>query len=183
MRGAEMEIFYVCIILTGIFIVCFALIWMVVEKKKVRDYRLDIDERRYELEQVIEDAEQLLTELNNFSSYIVNRLEEKQQGIEALINKVDEKIGAYNNYGLRIDTVVTQAKQVDAGNQSEKLNEQISEKKNVYTPPERKGKLISLDDRKHEIIKLYKKGISSTEIARMLNMGKGEIELISRMCK
>ncbi|WP_410177086.1 DUF6115 domain-containing protein [Thermoclostridium stercorarium] len=40
-----------------------------------------------------------------------------------------------------------------------------------------------MDERKNEVIKLYKKGISSTEIARMLNMGKGEIELISRMCK
>jgi len=154
---------------------------MVIEKKMARDYRLEIDERRYELEQVIEDAEQLLTELNNFSSYIVNRLEEKQQSIEELLNKADEKIGFHYKTESRSDSLC-QEKQTISNYEPKKENVQASET-GVYSVSEMKGKLISLDDRKHEIIKLYKKGISSTDIARMLNMGKGEIELISRMCR
>lgn len=77
-----MEAFFVSIILIGILVVCFALVWMVIEKKRAMDYRLEIDERRYELMQIIEDADQLLTEMNNFSSYIVDQMEEKQQSIE-----------------------------------------------------------------------------------------------------
>ncbi|NLM10771.1 MAG: hypothetical protein GX213_08365 [Clostridiaceae bacterium] len=174
-----MEIFYICIILVGIFLVCFALLWMVVEKKKARDYRLDIDERRYELQQIIEDADQLLTELNNFSSYIVNRLEEKQQSIEEFINKVDEKIELFNQIEGRADMI----SQVESIEEPAPETVDTSEEDYINALHEQKGKLITLDERKREIIKLYKKGISSTEIARMLNMGKGEIELISRMCK
>jgi len=174
-----MEIFYICIILVGIFLVCFALLWMVVEKKKARDYRLDIDERRYELQQIIEDADQLLTELNNFSSYIVNRLEEKQQSIEEFINKVDEKIELFNQIEGRADMI----SQVESIEEPAPETVDTSEEDYINALHEQKGKLITLDERKREIIKLYKKGISSTEIARMLNMGKGEVELISRMCK
>ena len=174
-----MEIFYICIILVGIFLVCFALLWMVVEKKKARDYRLDIDERRYELQQIIEDADQLLTELNNFSSYIVSRLEEKQQSIEEFINKVDEKIELFNQIEGRADMI----SQVESIEEPAPETVDTSEEDYINALHEQKGKLITLDERKREIIKLYKKGISSTEIARMLNMGKGEIELISRMCK
>lgn len=82
-----MEAFFVSIILIGILVVCFALVWMVIEKKRAMDYRLEIDERRYELMQIIEDADQLLTEMNNFSSYIVDQMEEKQQSIEFSLHK------------------------------------------------------------------------------------------------
>ena len=173
------EIFYVCIVLVGIFLVCVALIWMVVEKKNARDYRQDIDERRYELQQMIEDADKLLTELNNFSTYIVDRLEEKQQILEEYINIIDEKIELLNQTQGRTETV-SQAETVE---KPEPKNKNIKEEETRDAFPEKKGKLISLDDRKREVIKLYRKGISSTEIERMLNKGKGEIELISRMCR
>lgn len=174
-----MEIFYICVILVGIFIVCFAMVWMVYEKKKARDYRIDIDERRYELQQMIEDAEQLLTELNNFSSYIVDRLEEKQQNVEEFISKVDKKIEMFSQIEGKVDVIAP----VESFEEPAKENSTTSEEDYTDTFPKKKGKLISLDDTKREVIKLYKKGISSTEIARMLNMGKGEIELISRMCR
>ena len=174
-----MESFFVYTVLVGIFVVCFALIWMVVEKKNAHDYRLEIEERKYELQRVIEDAEQLLYELNNFSGYIVDRLEEKQKQIEELMVKADEKIG--NSAG----TTFKKTADVHIGSFAEKNTGKIQaedEGDKVQLSP-KKGKFISLDERKHEVMKLYNKGISSTEIARMLNMGKGEIELISRMCK
>ena len=71
------------------------MIWIVVERKKSRDYRLEIDERRYELQKTIEEAEQLLIELNNFSDYIVSRMEEKQQEIEFVIEAAAEKAGLF----------------------------------------------------------------------------------------
>lgn len=170
-----MEIFYICIILVGIFLVCFALIWMVVEKKRNHDYRLDIDERRFELQQAIEDADQLLTELNNFSSYIVNRMEEKQQTLEDILYQVEERL-----------ELIKQNKPVSSPvniSKAREINDISEQDTYISTSSENKGKLIPLDDRKREVIKLHNKGVSSTEIAKMLNMGKGEIELISRMCK
>ncbi|UZQ86301.1 hypothetical protein ODU73_000722 [Thermoclostridium stercorarium] len=58
---------------------------------------MELDEREHELRQVIEDAEQLLNELNNFSGYIVDRLEEKQKSIEDLLARIDEKTGNLSN--------------------------------------------------------------------------------------
>lgn len=172
-----MKIYFICTILVGILIVCFALAWIVVIKKKARDYRLEIDERSYELQKIIQDADQLLIELNNYSSYIVNRMEEKQQAIEDIINKVDEKI-----------SLLEQTKEI---NHSTESSEEIIVENSETTEqdhfenilPVKNCKLISLNEVKREVVKLYKKGISSTEIAKMLNVGKGEIELISRMCK
>lgn len=173
-----MENFFICIILSGIFIVCFALIWMVVEKKKSWDYEAELRERKRELEEVISDAEQLLTELNNFSGYIVDQLEEKQQYLEELLREIDEKPQMTG----KAESAEEENRNPEFINEPEKVNEK-PEKDYTDSVLEREGKLISLDDRKREVIKLYKKGISSTEIARMLNMGKGEIELISRMCR
>lgn len=178
-----MTAFFVCIILIGIMIVCIAMIWIVVERKKSRDYRLEIDERRYELLQAIDDAEQLIDELNNFSDYIVNRMEEKQQEIESIMKAVSEKTDLFEH-------VAAQASNINQ--LSEKSDDAVSEVSNVTENYEeyhtetirmKKGKIVSFDAKKREVINLYKKGVGSTEIARMLNMGKGEIELISRMSK
>jgi DNA-binding NarL/FixJ family response regulator len=178
-----MTAFFVCIILIGIIIVGIAMVWIVIERKNSRDYRLDIDERRYELQQAIEDAEQLLNELNNFSDYIVNRMEEKQQEIESVINSASEKTDLYEN---------TSEQALNINQFMKKSNDVVSEVSDITenkqeNPAEltqsKKGKIISFDAKKREVLNLYKKGIGSTDIARMLNMGKGEIELISRISK
>jgi len=84
-----MTAFFICIILIGVLMTAVAMIWMVIEKKRSRDYRLEINERVHELRQVVEDAEQLLDELNSFSNYIVTRMEEKQQEVESIIQAAD----------------------------------------------------------------------------------------------
>jgi orotate phosphoribosyltransferase-like protein len=41
-----------------------------------------------------------------------------------------------------------------------------------------KEKIISINNKHNEVITLANKGLNETEIARKLNMGKGEIQLI-----
>lgn len=170
-----MTAFFVCIILIGVLITAIAMIWMVIEKKKQRDYRLETDEHRYELQQVIEDAEQLLEELNNFSTYIVTRMEEKQQAVEAVIEQADQRLNLFEqigDIGLEIPEKSVQPQTI--------VMEPV-QKMEPNTPRAVKGKVIPLNEKKRQVIKLYKDGLDSTEIAKLLNMGKGEIELISRM--
>lgn len=192
-----MEAFFVSIILIGILVVCFALVWMVIEKKRAMDYRLEIDERRYELMQIIEDADQLLTEMNNFSSYIVDQMEEKQQSIEFSLHKAEQRIEQLFDMYIKpvhVPEMLDVTKEIKE--QTEKIinnkeiknevNSEIEENIEIeesILSSRKKGKLIPFDERKREVIKLHKKGISSTEIAKMFDMGKGEIELISRMCQ
>lgn len=174
-----MTAFFICIILIGILIAGIAMVWMVIEKKNMRDYRLDLDERRHDLERVIEDAEQLLNELNDFSDYVVNNLENKQQSLETAVRTLDERL-----------ELLSQLKDIDpevsGGETFSPVSEQNFNDLGTEAPdiqPVKKGKVIPLDVKKREVIKLYKSGMDSTEIAKMLNMGKGEIELISRMSK
>ncbi len=188
-----MEAFFVSIILIGILIVCFALIWMVIEKKRTLDYRLEIDERRYELKHIIEDADQLLTEMNNFSSYIVNQMEEKQKSVENTLRQADESIDClYQNMymasaqapqAFRIEMEQQEQIKENIGNIKTEAIQEIEETDESIIISRIKGKLIPFNERKREVIKLHKKGINSIEIAKMLDMGKGEIELISRMCQ
>ena len=45
----------------------------------------------------------------------------------------------------------------------------------------KKGKVIPFDVKRREIVKLSKSGLDSAQIARLLNMGRGEIELIAKI--
>lgn len=177
-----MTAFYICIILIGVLMIGVAMIWMVIDKKKARDYRLDLDERRHELQQAIEDAEQLLDELNNFSNYIVTRMEEKQQDVEDVVNLVDEKLDLFDQLkDVYLEVSASDAELTMVNNATEvSLNTD-----ELFDQPVSaiKGKIIPFDEKKRAAIKLCQDGMDSTEIAKMLNMGKGEIELISRMCQ
>ncbi len=180
-----MTAFFICIILVGVFVVCTALVWIVIDRKNARDYRLELDEHRYELEHVIEDAEQLLNELNSFSDYIVTRMEEKQQSVESVFKAVEKHLGQYeyervhgemNKIPEKWDEQPEQ--QVQEMAEAEQKQEDFCEVGIFKT-----GKVIPLDVKKREVLKLCNNGVDSTKIAKMLHMGKGEIELISRMCK
>jgi len=174
-----MTAFFICIIMIGILIAGIAMVWMVIEKKNMRDYRLDLDERRHELDRVIEDAEQLLNEMNNFSDYVVNHLESKQQSIEAAVRVLDERLELLN----QLKNINPEVPRGETYSPAPEQNPNDPETEAPDIQPVKKGKVIPLDVKKREVIKLYKSGMNSTEIAKMLNMGKGEIELISRMGK
>lgn len=169
-----MTAFFICIILIGVLMTAVAMIWMVIEKKRSRDYRLEINERVHELRQVVEDAEQLLDELNSFSNYIVTRMEEKQQEVESIIQAADRWLDLFEQIDIQLETP------------KQEKEPPVEEDMAIMGPipptaAGKKAKVIPLHEKKRQVIKLYKDGYDSTEIAKMLNMGIGEIELISRM--
>lgn len=170
-----MTAFFICIILIGVLMTAVAMIWMVIEKKRSRDYRLETDERKYELQQAVEDAEQLLDELNNFSNYIVTRMEEQQQEVESVIQAADRRLDLFEQiHDIQLD-IPKQEKESPA------IDSMVIMESSPSAATTKKAKVIPLNEKKRQVIKLYKDGYDSTEIAKMLNMGKGEIELISRM--
>jgi DNA-binding NarL/FixJ family response regulator len=170
-----MTAFFICIILIGVLMTAVAMIWMVIEKKRSRDYRLETDERKHELQQVVEDAEQLLDELNNFSNYIVARMEEKQQEVESVIQAADQRLNLFE----QIDDI--QLEMPKQEKETPVLENMMMKEPDLPAVMSKKAKVIPLNEKKRQVIKLYKDGLDSTEIAKLLNMGKGEIELISRM--
>jgi len=214
-----MTAFFICIIIIGILMVTVSMIWIIIEKKRTADYRLSVEEQKYDLEHVIKDAEQLLDELNNFSGYIVSQMEEKQQEIKSAIKSADEILNKAKDIKARLQPEVDMCyshnaagyKLVYIDNQNTEkelmspepdleylksvVQDVSSDEKASYSNgcynhdvqdkppvPVMKAKVIPFHEKKREVIKLYKDGMDCTEIAKLLEMGKGEIELISKMC-
>ena len=110
-------------------------------------------------------------------------MEEKQQEIESVINAVSEKNDLFENINGQVSNINQfKEKSSDAVSEISDITEN-SKDDHAEVIQLKKGKIISFDAKKREVLNLYKEGVGSTEIARMLNMGKGEIELISRMSK
>ncbi len=179
-----MEAFFICIILIGSGITLFAFFLMLAEKRRLHDYRTDVKEKKEDLIKVIEDAEELVSEMNRFSDYVVTQIEEKHARLTDSIKEAD----------LRVDLLTSpeEVKEVQkVALIAAPLYDQMSIEKIIEeekpTEPEndmssgRKGKVLTFDVKRREILKLAKMGLDSTEIARLLNCGKGEIELIARM--
>jgi len=189
-----MAVFFTCIILAGSGIVLFALLLMLAEKKRIHDYRKDAAEKKDELIQVIEDAELLIDEMNKFSVYTVSRLEEKNDILKQTIQEADRRIEALSgvlesvpgSFPAPVPAENENAHKTgigqDTGNKQEIRNE-----KDIASIIDsqlfRKGKVIPFDVKRREILKLSKSGLDSVQIARLLNMGRGEIELIERISR
>ena len=174
-----MPLFFTCIVLVGSGITVFALILLLAEKNRLHDYRVDLKEKKENLINVIEDAEELISEMNRYSDYIVTQIEEKHSALSQAILDADFRIEFFNsanNPEVPKDTTPL----YDESAIAKILEEEQPESAN-FPAPVRKGKVLTFDLKRHEIIKLAKNGLDSTEIARQLNCGKGEIELIAKM--
>lgn len=183
-----MEGFFTCIILIGSGITLFAFFLLLAEKHRMHDYRTDIKQKKEDLINVIEDAEELIFEMNKFSDYVVTQLEEKHKSIEEALNDADLKIEELNSLTA---SDASQKEDKPSEYNKEVIDKILKEEQiniHSYDSPKthritshKKGKVLTFDSKRSEIIKLAKSGLDSTEIARLLNCGKGEIELISRI--
>ncbi|MGI6050046.1 MAG: DUF6115 domain-containing protein, partial [Acetivibrionales bacterium] len=189
LRCTRMTGFFTCIILIGSGLVVFSFFLLLYEKKRLHDYRKDLRERKEDIVQIIEDAEELITEINRFSEYTVNQIEEKNQILTNTISDADLRIELLQsnefirqNIEPSYEADVRQESEhiaYDAASVSRIINEDKSRTEELTAA--NKGKILTFDIKRREIIKLAKSGLDSTEIARILNCGKGEIELIARM--
>ena len=172
-----MAMFFVCIILVGSGIVLVSFFMMLAEKKRLHDYRTDLAEKKDSLIRVIEDAELLVSELNNYSDYVLSRIEEKNETLSKSISEADlriELLKSGTEPAGSNNPVTMKNRFKDSGEEGRQ-----QAVKTALTVPEEQGS--NFDVKRREIIELANQGVSCTEIARILNCGKGEIELISRM--
>jgi len=185
--------FYVSLIFMGIIIIVFALVWIAYDKKKSYDYSKQLDDKSIELVGIIKDAEQMINELNKFSDYIVTQIDLKNQELAADIKKVDERISQLNNISKSIDNVVNgnnmpgmgmsfEIPTLERGSDTvgDKINTDNSNSNQFqHKHKTRSGdKIIPINNKCDEVLQLAAEGLDETEIARKLNIGKGEIQLI-----
>lgn len=171
--------FYVSMIFLGIILVVISMVGILYDKKRSIDFESRIEEKKRELYSIINDAEMMIEEINKFSDYVVSQMETKNQELYTTLQSIDQKL-----------------KQLNIGECAKNSNNSINaeniepKEKNaaciVGKPPQSSDyneKVIPISSKHKEIIKLSQNGMDETQIAKRMNMGKGEIRLILEMHK
>lgn len=170
-----MTVFFICITLIGSGLLLLAIILVLAEKSRLREYSNDMKDKKEDLVNAIEDAEELITEMSSFADYLVAQLDEKKKQLNQTVEEADRRIELLNIQ----DTLKESVTRYNEEAIDENLAELESELDQEDIP--RKAKVLAFDSKRREIIKLANNGLDSTEIARLLNCGKGEIELIAKI--
>lgn len=196
-----MNQFYVSIIFLGITLILVSLVCIAYDRKKSDDYVKRLGEKKEELIDIISDAEQMVEEMNKFSDYIATQMELKNEELSANLKVIDDKL---TNISLRVHenadlSKVQQDKVVNGspvglfvkakGSGFEHNSDLVIDKmsyencNNAYMQNQKpynriKDNIIPLNGRHKEVISLAENGLNVTEIARRLNIGKGEVQLI-----
>jgi hypothetical protein len=181
--------FYVSLTFLGIVLIIFSLVWVILDKKKVFSYARSFEQKKEELAEIITDAEQMIEELNKFSDYIVTQVDLKNEELQTNLKNADEGIKTIGKKAQAIyEAEVKTAAIEETSARAETKMLEVNGSSNTYQSPSgirfeklvsrRNEKVIPLNNRYNEALRLSENGMGVIEIAKMLNMGKGEIELI-----
>ena len=158
----------------GIIILVIAVTIIFLDKLKGEDLYFNMDMKEQQLKKVMEDADELIDELNDTSELVISDMEKKYGDIkvscEVLAQEARKQLNAANalpsversvhKYG-QADMKLMQTKKT-----SKFVNdEEVVEKKKLST-------------RQLAVIEMSSRGMTVTEIAREMNMGQGEVSLI-----
>ncbi len=164
----------------GITVVLISIIIIFLDRLKGEDIYFNIDFKEQELKKIIEDADELIAELNFTSEAIVKQIEDKidllnkhQSNIETKANKDDK----FDNKGIYIDTYEYRNSDKDL---AQKYNKQKHHDEESILEQRHDD---NLDSKQEKVIKYFKDGRSIEDIARSENIGKGEVQLILSLRK
>jgi len=193
-------------IFIGIVLVLVSLVLILIDRKNVFVFKNSADEKKKELIEIISDAEQMIEELNRFSGYIVDQMDlkndelnrnimEAEQKINALIDKVRRTSeGQAKSLQLAAETVkaavsvsheltdIYEAEKADGARAyiaaSPAGSVAAAYSRNSARNAARKKDNVIQFNKYQEVLRLSREGMDELEIAKNLNMGKGEVELI-----
>jgi len=191
-----MNQFYVSIIFIGITLIAISLLWIFFDRKKFSDCEKRINKKKEELSAIISDAEDMIEELNKFSDYIVTQMDLKNEELFRSLQNFDERLKQLNKraneqYVKSEQNLEKEIKNRKTGNvkhgKSDLIVDSLGLRSNqsVGKPAiqpqsvkREREKVIPINSRYNQVLALAQDGLSDTEIAKNLKMGKGEIQLI-----
>lgn len=153
----------------GIFAILAATILIFLDKIKGEDIYFSMDVKEQEIKKVIEDADEIISELNYTSEMVVKEIEEKLKSLR------DEQRNIANTAASapvieKKDIVQTPAVSVVTSSKKKKITID-----SVETDKSSEGKL---NPKQQAVFDYASQGMSVTEIAKQLNIGQGEVMLI-----
>ncbi len=167
------------VIIAGLVVVFILVLWSMYYRHVCMKYINEMNSKKKELKEIIEDAKDMIEELNKFSDYIVTQMDIKNKELLINLKAYDEKLNSLeakaNKYSYKNEPVIENV-YID---QVEYPEYDYAEK-NINNGRE---KAPQISNKYKQVIEMSNQGMSCTEIARELNIGKGEIELILELGK
>lgn len=171
------------IIFIGIIVVIAALVSIMLDSKKSRDYNKDLDKKKKELLDIISDADEMIIELNKFSDYIVSQINVKS----AELGEISDKYGfeaTTKSSGILMDESDEKVNEANDIEYDKKYDKEFDNKENLIE----NTKVIKADNIKYnkyrdnakykQVFELSENGFEAADIAKKMNMGKGEVQLV-----
>jgi len=81
----------------GSVLVLASIVWFAVDLQKAKKLLRKADEEKNELQSIISDAEMMVDELNNFSDYLLAKIEQKNNEAGVFIEKLDETLNSFRH--------------------------------------------------------------------------------------
>lgn len=108
-----MKEFLINFLFTGISLAIIIPVLILAEKTKRDRFLKILDEKQIEVSRTIDDAEDMLQELNKFSEYIVELIDTKKEEVDVIpVNSMHEEIFMLNEQGLSCEEI---AKKLNKG--------------------------------------------------------------------
>ncbi len=184
----------------SVLILISSLIYLIVVRKWSKRELRRIENKKTEIEAIVESADQMIDELNRFSDYIIVHIAEKTHEVEEMLRQLDDNIEEKRQLmGVFSQSEGEEsARETDESDNAEEgicttvipmLNKPVGRWSNrayIYSKPAAKEvrpveKIINSNTKSRQIVLLAEKGFDETEIAKRLNVGRGEIQLILGM--
>lgn len=147
-----------------------------------------LTKKKEELEEVLDNADIMINELNNISNYVVSKVEETHQLFtstmeqlngqikegEELINRLNDQFLVHHKEELLNDS----SKVKESSKQETEHYESVNDMEQIDEIDEHLIEQFTIRSKSKTALKMAHDGMSIREIAKKLNTGQGEIELL-----
>lgn len=153
----------------GIFVILAATILIFLDKVKGEDIYFNIDVKEQEIKKVIEDADEIISELNYTSEMVVKEIEDKLCGLREELKNLNNAAVSTPSAEKKENAVPVIAPVTT-----------VSRKKKITNDDVEKDKAFDgkLSPKQQTVFDYASQGMSVTDIAKQMNIGQGEVMLI-----
>lgn len=174
-----MQEVYIVLLFVGVLMTFIQLVYLTAGKRGLSKSIRTIEEKKEELAKLVSDAELMVNELNRISDYIVEKVDAKNSDVEKALKSIDERMFYFKTIEEELKGLINGIKR---GRTKQELRNVSIFDSNVVTKSKDavslKEKVIPLNGKHSQVLGMARMGLNDTEIAKNLNIGKGEIELI-----
>lgn len=153
----------------GIFTVLAAGTLIFLDKLKGEDIYFSMDVKQQEIKKVIEDAEEIISELNYTSEMVVKEIEEKLNSVRGELKSINEVAVSSSADLKRVNQVPSAAPTVKTG-RKKRITKDNTETEKTFEE--------KLNPKQQAVFEYASQGMSVTDIAKQMNIGQGEVSLI-----